>query len=371
MKVAYLFFSFLILWGTVSCGVNEKSDRKVNHSDTLISPEEPRVLPDTLTVAFVGDVMMGTTFPDSVGGSFLPSNNGRNLFDEVSEIISMADFAGCNLEGCFIEGPGERRPMTNPNTYFIFRMPPGYASNLKDAGFDFAGIANNHINDFGEPGRTSTMEALKSAGLSYAGLKDRCEIAYFEKNGIVFAAAQAGHGDNNIDINDEEEVRRVVREMRDSADIVILSFHGGAEGSSFTHVPGKTEYYVGEERGDVKKIARLAVDEGADLVFGHGPHVVRGAELYKDRIIFYSLGNFCTPFRMGIGGLTGQAPVAFVRVGKEGRFIDGKIYSFVQQKGKGPKLDLSHGAAKQIKSLSAADFPESSLKISNEGVLSR
>ena len=330
-----------------------------------------RNLPATVTVAFTGDIMMGTTFPDSVRGSHLPANDGKNLFDDVREVIAGADFAGGNLEGSFLEGPGHRRPMTNPKTYFIFRMPPKYVNNLLDAGYDFVGIANNHINDFGEPGRTSTMKTLADAGLAHAGLKGRCEKAFVERGGVIYGVAQVGHGMNNVDVNNLDEVRRVVRELRDSADIVILSFHGGAEGTAHTHVPGKLEYYVGEQRGDVKAVAHAAIDAGADVVFGHGPHLVRAAELYKDHIIFYSLGNFCTPYRMGITGLTGQAPVAVVELDMNGKFVGGKIHSFVQQRGLGPRKDANHGAARQIRTLSAQDFPDSPLRIADDGTLSR
>ena len=365
-------FIFMIFSLMISCspgGEDKEKDSLTISSEESATPEKK--LPETITVAFTGDIMMGTTYPDSVHGTGLPAEEGRHIFDDVREIISSVDFAGGNLEGSFLEGPGHRRPMTNPKTYFIFRMPPKYVNNLLEAGYDFVGIANNHINDFGEPGRASTVKTLKDAGLAHAGLKNICERAFVERNGVIFGVAQVGHGNNNVNVNDIEEVTRVVKELRDSSDIVVLSFHGGAEGSAHTHVPGKMEYYVGEQRGDVKKMARAAIDAGADVVFGHGPHVVRGAELYKDHIIFYSLGNFCTPYRMGIAGLTGQAPVAVVELDKEGKFKGGKIHSFIQQRGLGPRKDSSNAAARQIKMLSFQDFPESPLKISEDGTLSR
>lgn len=353
-----------------SCSRSEGANRSRETVDLENQEEEIRKLPETVTIAFTGDIMMGTTFPDSVHGTGLPANDGKNIFDDVREIISSADFAGGNLEGSFLEGPGHRRRMTNPKTYFIFRMPPKYVNNLLEAGYDFVGIANNHINDFGAPGRESTIKTLRDAGLAHAGLKNLCETAYVERNGVIFGVAQVGHGDNNVDVNDIDEVKRVVKELRQNADIVILSFHGGAEGSAYTHVPGKLEYYVGEKRGDVKAMARAAVDAGADVVFGHGPHVVRGAELYKGHPIFYSLGNFCTPYRMGIAGLTGQAPVAVVELDMEGKFKGGKIHSFIQKRGLGPRKDSTNAAARQIKTLSGQDFPESPLEIADDGTLS-
>ncbi|MCH5346617.1 MAG: CapA family protein [Muribaculaceae bacterium] len=313
--------------------------------------------------------MMGTTFPDSVRGTHLPANGGRSLFDAVKPLLQSADFAGGNLEGTLLDGPGKRRPMTNPNTYFVFRTPTAYVSNLVDAGYDFMGIANNHINDFGAPGRTSTVQTLRNAGIAVAGLKKVCETAIVERNGVKYGVAQVGHGGNNVSINDLDEVRRVVKELKQKADIVILSFHGGAEGSKHSHVPRAVEYFVGERRGDVVAVAHAAIDAGADVVFGHGPHVVRAAELYKDRIIFYSLGNFCTPYRINIKGINGYAPIAIVQLDRDGCFVKGKIHSFIQQSGAGPRLDPNNLAAKQIATLTAQDFPNTPLAISPDGTI--
>lgn len=337
-------------------------------ADSLMESPE-RNLNDTITLSFVGDIMMGTTFPDSIHGSHLPMDGGRHLFDDCKDIFQRVDIAGGNLEGSFLNGPGKRRPMGNPNTYFIFRMPPEYVNNLTEAGFDFVGIANNHINDFGEPGRQSTIATLKEASLAHAGLKGRCETAYIERRGHRIGLTQFGHGGNNLDVTNLDELKRVISMMRDSADIVVVSFHGGAEGTAHTHVPFKSETYVGENRGNVAEFAHTAIDAGADVVFGHGPHVPRAAEVYKDRIIFYSLGNFCTPYQMGIQGATGYAPVAEVAIGADGHFIGGKIHSFIQQRGRGPVKDSTNTVPKFIRQLSREDFPHSPLRIADDGTL--
>lgn len=323
-----------------------------------------------VTFAFMGDIMMGTTYPDSIHGSALPSDGGKHLFDDARKVIERVDVAGGNLEGSFLNGPGHRRPMGNPRTYFIFRMPPEYVNNLVDAGFDFMGIANNHINDFGQPGRSSTMATLRGASLPVVGLKDSCETAVIERKGLRIGVTQFGHGANNLDVTDLDELRRVVRKLRGECDLVVVAFHGGAEGTAFLHVPRKSETYVGENRGNVALFAHTAVDEGADIVYGHGPHVPRAAELYKGHIIFYSLGNFCTPYRMGIAGATGYAPIAEVTVDGHGRFVGGKIHSLLQHRGIGPRFDSSHSAARLIKRLSEDDFPESHLAIDPDGTLS-
>lgn len=346
---------------------------QTNSSDNPSTPvtQNSASKPASVKVVFTGDIMMGTTYPDSINGSNLPPNDGRDLFVDVKEVIAGADFAGGNLEGNLLDGPGKRRKMGNPKYYFVFRMPTRYVDHLVDAGYDFLGIANNHTNDFGKPGQTSTMETLEKAGLAYAGLKGICETAYVERDGVKYGVAQVGHGGNSLDVTNISEVTRLVKELRKNADIVILSFHGGAEGQAYTHVPSKTERYLGENRGNVRALAHAAIDAGADAVFGHGPHVARGAELYKDHIIFYSLGNFCTPYIMNLKGISGQAPIAEVELDMDGKFIGGKIHSFYQKEGEGPRLDPTNGAAQQIRKLSLEDFPESTLIIADDGRLSK
>lgn len=368
----------VVFAASVSCGkAGASNDGSAAMPDTVAvslpsdsSAQADVIRDDSLTLSFVGDIMMGTTWPDSIHGSHLPVDGGRHLFDDCRDIFRRVDIACGNLEGSFLNGPGKRRPMRNPKTYFIFRMPPEYAANLVDAGFDFVGIANNHINDFGEPGRKSTMDALREAGIPHAGLKGRCETVYLERGGRRVGLTQFGHGANNLDVTDLDELGRVVGQMRDSADIVVVTFHGGAEGTAHMHVPHKTETYVGENRGNVEAFAHAAIDAGADVVVGHGPHVPRAAELYKGRIIFYSLGNFCTPYRMGIAGATGYAPVAEITIGADGKFRSGQIHSFIQKRGLGPRKDPTNAAARLIKRLSIEDFPASSLHISDSGRLS-
>lgn len=185
MKFLTFIFAGALLWSCSHSAASEKPSRDtaeiITATDSIAEPSRDTV---SLTIAFVGDVMMGTTFPDSIHGSHLPPNGGRNLFADADSIIRSVDIAGGNLEGSFLNGPGQRRKMRNPKTYYIFRMPPEYVDNLVNAGFDFMGIANNHINDFGHPGRKSTMATLRGAGLPPVGLKGVCETAIIERKGL-------------------------------------------------------------------------------------------------------------------------------------------------------------------------------------------
>lgn len=320
-----------------------------------------------LCIAMVGDIMMGTTFPDDTPR--LPANGGKNLFDAVKPVLAGADVVCGNLEGVLMEPGGIPRKMgDDPKSYYIFRTPTSYVNNLIDAGFDFVSVANNHANDMQDGGRRSTQRVLSEAGIAYAG-QINCPTAVIEREGKKIGIAAFGHSSNTCHTWKYDNVRRTVSGLDSVCDIVIVSFHGGAEGAEYGHVPHEMESYLGEQRGNVEKFAHAAIDAGADVVYGHGPHVTRAVELYKDRFIVYSLGNFCTPYRVSLTGIKGYAPVATVEVDDAGRFIGGKIHSFIQQPGKGPMKDVSHKVARHMRQLSEADFPSSPLRIADDGTI--
>ncbi|MBK6538123.1 MAG: CapA family protein [Ignavibacteria bacterium] len=129
----------------------------------------------------------------------------------------------------------------------------------------------------------------------------------------------------------------------------------------------KTRNISREDRGNVYEFAHEVIDAGADIVFGHGPHVPRAMELYKDKIIAYSLGNFCTYGKFSLSGPQGIAPLLKVYIDTNGNFIKGNIYSFKQINRGFPVLDYETNAVKIIKELTEKDFPESSLMINENG----
>ncbi len=322
---------------------------------------------DTLTFAFGGDVMMGTTYPEVQ----LPPNDGADIFRDVASLLQNADVAAANLEGALLDAEGEPKRCGESGNCYTFKMPERYVKNLADAGFDFMGVANNHSGDFGATGRRRTQEVLTEAGIAFAGLKGDCEYAIIERGGRKIGLTAFGHSTGTLSNMDYADVRRIVSLLDKECDIVVVCFHGGAEGAKYPHVPRKMETFLGANRGDVYKFAHTAVDAGADIVFGHGPHVTRGLELYNDRLIAYSLGNFATPYGMNLSGINSHAPVLTVTTDVEGRFIDGQIHSFIQQKGVGPRKDETNSVARNMRMLTEQDFPETPLKISDTGGLSR
>ena len=113
------------------------------------------------------------------------------------------------------------------------------------------------------------------------------------------------------------------------------------------------------------------IDAGADIVFGHGPHVTRAIDLYKERFIAYSMGNFCTYGRFNLKGSTGVAPIIKVSVNKKGEFLAAQIFSIKQLGEGGPEPDAENGALKEIIELTATDIPECNLMIDSNGIVKK
>ena len=320
---------------------------------------------NTLTVAMVGDIMMGTTYPDTM----LPRHDGAQLFKDATPILKRADVAVGNLEGTLCDA-GASTKDTVSHAY-AFRTPTIYAHHLRDAGFDFLSMANNHANDFGLEGIAATEHCLRQQGIKFAGLKNRTETAVIERNGLKIGLCAFGHNPYTIKHTDLSNVEHILSKLRQQSDIIIVSFHGGAEGQRYAHLPDSMELFFKEKRGYLRQLAHFCVDHGADIVYGHGPHVVRATEVYKGRFIAYSLGNFCTPYGMNLKGISGHAPIIVINTDRNGRFLSGKIHSLKQLKGVGPRKDKTNGAARQIKRLSEEDVPHSESRIDEKGHITR
>ncbi|MGC8895115.1 MAG: CapA family protein [candidate division WOR-3 bacterium] len=314
----------------------------------------------SLRLAFVGDIMMGSDW----GNLNPPPDSGKTLFSEARPFLDSADIAIGNLEGPLTTSSACTKKTVKGKSY-AFRMPPYLAMNLVDAGFDVLNTANNHANDFGDEGKRQTIAVLDSVGIRHTGFKG--DIAYLEIDSLVVAVIGFGHSPGCNDIRDIPGAKALVAKVDSSADIVLVTFHGGAEGPSALHVRGQTETFYGENRGNVFEFARACVDAGADVVVGHGPHVPRGMEMYRGRLIAYSLGNFCTWNGINVSGLGGLAPMLLVEIDSAGNFIRGQIVSFTQQKAHYPQVDPDAEAFKLMKSLTEEDFDGGGLVFGENG----
>ena len=314
-----------------------------------------------VSIASVGDMMIGTDYPQN----HLPDDDGLGFLADVSPTLSAADIAFGNHEGVLVDGGEPGKKCSNPNACYLFRSPTRYAQHFRDAGFDVLSLANNHARDFGEEGRTSSMEAIAAAGMYHSGRVD--DFASFEKAGLKIAVLAYAVTKNSNMALDYELAFTTVAEFAATHDIVVVSFHGGAEGADATHIPFADEEYYGEPRGDVAWFARGVVDAGADLVVGHGPHVVRGMERYKDRLIAYSLGNFATYYGISVAGIKGIAPILIATLDGDGKFIEGDIVSTIQLRPAGPSIDPEDRALNLIRGLSIEDFGEPGLTFQPDG----
>ncbi len=346
--------------------------------------------PEPVIIAAVGDIMLGST---SIDDTFLPPNDGRDMLNDVALLLQSADIAFGNLEGPLIDGgettkcpqveppaPVEPVPLEMPEQpvkpvkpirCFAFRSPTRYAKHLKEAGFDILSLANNHALDFGDEGRISTRKALDEIGIAHAGsAKGKHAMTVLEARGQRIAFVAFAHNAFVPNVNDLPAAQQFVRDADKIADIVVVSFHGGSEGANAERVPRRTEMLGTEKRGNLPLFARTVIDAGADLVLGHGPHVLRGMEVYKGRLVVYSMGNFATYGMFNLKDVLGLAAIFELKIDPSGKFLGGKVYP-VKQIDRGiPVLDPEGSATQKLRALSIADFGAAAPKIADDGTIS-
>lgn len=333
------------------------TDYESNNKQVKISQPNPTY--SLITIAAVGDIMMGSTYPTPI----LPPDNGNRLFELVSDELIKSDIAIGNLEGPLCDS-GIPQKDTNEHNY-IFATPTNYVKNLIAAGFDILNLANNHISDFGQDGIKTTKLTLDCAGIKYTGLKGDIADLTVKGKKILVIGFSTSHLTNNL-LNIRKAQRLIANLKRQSA-IVIVTFHGGGEGIKSLHTKDTFEYCFDEPRGNIVKFAHSAIDSGADLVLGHGPHVPRALEIYKNKLIAYSLGNFCTYGQFCLKRENGLSLILKVDLDTLGNFVTGKIIPLYQEELGGPKPDSFGRSIKLIKDLSYYDFPLTAPNIDSNG----
>ena len=333
-------------------------------------------LDSEIVIAAVGDVMLGSTFP---AGGALPPRDGKDLLAEVTPILRAADLAFGNLEGPLFDGQGpptctpgaiaekQRGRAGGDGSCWAFRVPTRYGAVLAEAGFGVLSLANNHVMDFGERGLRSTLEVLDRVGIASSGPTGT--VAHRSVRGtrvdVIAFAPNAGCND----MNDLDRARALVAASRRDADVVVVSFHGGAEGVEHQHVPPGREMFHGDDRGDVRAFAHAMVDAGAHLVLGHGPDVVRGMETRRGRLIAYSLGSFATYAGINVAGRLGVSLILEAHVGKGGALRSARVHAIRQIPPGRPTLDPKREVIPIVRELSRADFGDAAVTVSDGGGL--
>lgn len=359
MRALFLSFTaFLVSFSALSQQVDSLSQS----ADTLkVTFQKPNIV----SIIGVGDIMMGTSYPEDK----LPPRDGAMLMESVDSVLRNADVTFGNLEGTLLDEGGTPKTCKDPKVCYVFRSPTRYVANLLRAGFDMMSLANNHAGDFGDAGRKSSMKTLEKAGILHAGQLQQ-KIAIFEKDSVRYGLAAFAPNSNCVPLNDLAGAQAIIKHLDSLVDIVIVSFHGGAEGAQYQNVPRTYELFHGENRGDVYKFSRLMIDAGADIIFGHGPHVTRAVDVYKDRFIAYSLGNFCTYRGISVNGVNGLAPIVKVYTDTTGKLVKAEIIPTYQTYGTGVRLDPQKQVIKKIQELTKKDFPESRIHIAENGLIS-
>ena len=228
--------------------------------------------PIQITVSSMGDCTLGTDENFNPSTSFNAYYNAQGpdyFFKNVRSILEEDDLSIINLEGTFTDSD-QRQEKT-----FAFKADPEYVSILTGSSIEAANQANNHSRDYGEESYTDTVETLEQAGIASFGY-DQVDI--LEVNGVKVGLTGIYELAEHLD--KQEEVRTNIAALKEAgAQVIIVNFHWGIEKE---YLPNDTQ----------KTLAHLAIDEGADLVIGHHPHVLQGIERYKGKYIAYSLGNF-------------------------------------------------------------------------------
>ncbi|MDD5251492.1 MAG: CapA family protein [Patescibacteria group bacterium] len=237
-----------------------------------------------ITILAVGDIMLSRTVAERIR-----QNGAAYPYARLAGWIASAEVAFANLETPLVVG----RPVRSGE--MSFHSDPGQAKELRQAGFDVVSLANNHTPNAGSAGLASTFQALADAGVMFSGagkdLASASAPAVVEAQGVRFAflsyndpsvvpvsyGATASRGGTNM--MDAKRLTADVAAARQQADVVIVSMHAGDE-------------YVARPNRRQVEFAHAAIDAGADAVIGHHPHVVQTAEIYKEKLILYSLGNF-------------------------------------------------------------------------------
>ncbi|NJC83792.1 CapA family protein [Planosporangium mesophilum] len=321
---------------------------------------------DTVSISATGDIVMGAA------PAGLPPDGARNFFAGVKNALR-ADLQMGNLEQPLTNDTGVSKcPQPSPGasppprtTCFAFRSPPAYAGVLRNAGFKVLNLANNHAYDFGAEGNRQTRTALEAAGLVHTGAPG--QIAVVEVKGIKIAVLGFASYSWSANVVDVVAGAALVRDAKARADLVVVQMHVGGEGADKTHVRPGTETFLGENRGDPIKFARAVVDAGADLVIGHGPHVMRAMEFYRGRLIAYSLGNFAGYKSLIYNGVVGVGGVLKVTLRKDGSYVAGSLVPTHMVAPGLPATDPAKQALSLVRGLGDADLPDSAARIAANG----
>ncbi len=261
----------LIVTGFYELGTLPETKEKAAEAEA-VTEKESAGKDVEITISAAGDCTLGRNTGSAWAGSFdaVYDEKGADYFlENVKPVFDKDDMTIVNFEGTLTDSSAEQDKL------FTFKGRDEYLDVLTESGVDFLSFANNHVHDFGEEGYQDSMDLFKEKGVPYASEDD---VGTFKVKGITLGMISV-HGD--VEKEESDYIKSGIAKLKDmGVDLIIASIHTGIE----------RDYYPSSKQIN---LAHTAVDEGADLVLEHHPHVIQGVEFYKGVYIDYSLGNFC------------------------------------------------------------------------------
>jgi hypothetical protein len=336
----------------------------------------PPVRPDTtpgVRVCSGGDVTLGTnldtawvfTARQRLGRRVEALPSPDSLLAPLRPLLEDADIVLLNVEGAVGDGPINRRKCAPGSTAcYAFRMPAASAGAMRRVAEHAAvigNVANNHARDDGDIGRRITLRGLADAGVQVTGVDTLATVVATARGDTVAFlgfAQWVGPDPRNL-----SAVRRHVRRAAERWPRVVVTMHMGAEGRGRQNTVNASEIFYGEDRGNVIAFARAAVDAGADVVFGAGPHVMRAVEWRNDALVFYSLGNLITYGPFSLVEPMNRGAIACAVLDEEGRVTSAQLRSTRQRSPGLLSVDTENRAAILADSLSRVDLAATAARI--------
>jgi Bacterial capsule synthesis protein PGA_cap len=303
----------------------------------------------------------------AAGDVALAGEPHRALFHGIEPRLRHADLGIANLEGTLATGGAPRCTETAASGCFVFRASPAWAETLRRVGFTALNVANNHALDFGPMAQGETLAALTRARIAVDGLPGR--ITYVRAAGVRVALVGTAPYRWAQSLLDPAGTQALVRVASRQADVVVVYMHAGAEGADADGVTGAAESYHGEARGNPRAFAHAMVAAGADFVFASGPHVLRGMEWYRGRLIAYSLGNLASSHTLSTRGPLGQSALLRVTLDRRGRFVRGVVVPLRLDVWGTPSPDPTRAGIGAIRRLSLRDFGAAATRLRPNGTI--
>lgn len=345
-------------------------------AQTPASRDTLRAGPGAVRVCAGGDVTLGTnlnpgwvhTASAKYGMRVDPYPDPDSLLAPLRPLVDDADVVLLNVEGAIGEGPAPRKCAPGSTKCFAFRQPVGTAAALRRVAEEaevVGNVANNHAGDAGASGLRATVRHLRDADVHVTGADTLATVVVTARGDTVaFLGFSTSGGPDPRDLN---AVRRHVRRAAERFPRVVVTMHMGAEGVRAQRTRNETEMFLGINRGNSVAFARAAAEAGADLVVGHGPHVMRAVEWHGETLIFYSLGNLLTYGPFSLAEPLNRGALACAVLERDGTVVEAVLRPTRQLPPGRARPDASAKAVALADSLTRLDFPETGARIDADG----